>query len=73
MRDDVKLFLILLQEEVMNGVAKEKGRNPLILNKELQGVEMNKDFWKSNSKKKMLDPFNYPVIKAHIFLILIPI
>lgn len=52
MRDDVKLFLILLQEEVMNGVAKEKGRNPLILNKELQGVEMNKDFWKSNSKKK---------------------
>ena len=35
----------------MNGVAKEKGKNPLILNKELQRVEMNKDFWKSNSKK----------------------
>lgn len=34
----------------MNGVAKEKGKNPLILNKELQRVEMNKDFWKSNLK-----------------------
>ena len=51
----------------MNGVAKEKGKNPLILNKELQRVEMNKDFWKSNSKIKIEQHYNsnsYPGSKT---------
>ena len=50
MYDDVKCYAVLLREKVMNEVAKEMGRNLLIINKKLQRVELNKDIGKSNSK-----------------------